>query len=315
MDLYNLGYVSWWESQCYYHALAHLGREGLIICAPDSPYVCLGLHDDLNQEIDLGFCKDINLPLFRREVGGGVVYLDNRQIFFQLVFNQDNENIPFRRDHYYATFLKAPIKTYHALGVPAEYKYPADLIANGAKCSGNAAGDIGLGIAFVGNILLDFDYKIMAQVLRSPHPNFRHYLEEAMSFNMTTVDDWNSEFLSYQQVANLLINEYSKILGELNHKEIDEQLREKALNLRDKLTSTKWLSKPGRTTAKRKVKINEGLYLHEGINKSNPFAALVRDNIIEEFYILNSNHSGIEREASNFEGLEWSDDFWEEIIS
>ena len=52
MDIYNLGMVSWWESQCYYHALAYLGREGIILCRPAEPYVCLGLHDDLKQEID-----------------------------------------------------------------------------------------------------------------------------------------------------------------------------------------------------------------------------------------------------------------------
>ncbi len=45
MDLYNLGRVDWIASQSLYHALALLGREGLIICYPDSPYVCLGLHD------------------------------------------------------------------------------------------------------------------------------------------------------------------------------------------------------------------------------------------------------------------------------
>ena len=76
MDLYNPGIVSWWESQCYYHALAYLGREGVIICRPAEPYVCLGLHDDLGQEIDQEFCKSIHLPLLRRETGGGVVYLD-----------------------------------------------------------------------------------------------------------------------------------------------------------------------------------------------------------------------------------------------
>ena len=56
MDLYNLGSVSWWQSQCYYHALAYLGQEGIIICRPSEPYVCLGLHDDLDQEIDREFC-------------------------------------------------------------------------------------------------------------------------------------------------------------------------------------------------------------------------------------------------------------------
>ena len=90
MDIYNLGMVSWWESQCYSHALAYLGCEGVIICRPAEPYVCLGLHDDLEQEIDQDFCREYGLPFLRRETGGGVVCLDSRQIFYQVVLRRDN---------------------------------------------------------------------------------------------------------------------------------------------------------------------------------------------------------------------------------
>ena len=104
MDLYNLGPVTWWESQCFYHALAHLGREGLIICYPTTPYVCLGLHNDLEQEIDQDYCQQQGIPLMRRETGGGVVYLDHRQVFFQLVLNRNNPALPWRRQRFYKRF-------------------------------------------------------------------------------------------------------------------------------------------------------------------------------------------------------------------
>ena len=97
MDLYNLGPVGWVESQSIYHALAELGREGLVICYPTTPYICLGLHDDLDHEIDQSYCREQGIPLLRRETGGGVVYLDDRQIFFQLVIRQDNPLLPLRR--------------------------------------------------------------------------------------------------------------------------------------------------------------------------------------------------------------------------
>ena len=110
VDLYDLGAVSWWESQCFYHAMAHLGREGLIVCYPSSPYVCLGLHDDLDQEIDREYCEEQGIPIFRRETGGGVVYLDNRQVFFQLVLRRDNPQLPLRRHGIMKNFYNRPFQ-------------------------------------------------------------------------------------------------------------------------------------------------------------------------------------------------------------
>ncbi len=302
MELYNIGYVSWWESQSYYHALAHLGREGVIICAPDSAYVCLGLHDDLKQEVDMEFCQARQIPILRRETGGGVVYLDSKQIFYQLVLKEDNAKLPFRRERFYPIFLQAPIEVYRNLGVPAEYKPPADLVAKGAKCSGNAAGDIGSGVAFVGNILLDFDYFTMSNLLKSPNSRYRESLGKSMRNNMTTVSDWSNKLPSYDHIAGLLADEYSKILGPLTLGEIDEELRETALMFRDKLTSPRWLEKRGRKTFNRVVKIAEGLYLHAGRTKNTHFVALVRDGIVEEFYLIDSEGQA-ERKKEKYQGL------------
>lgn len=76
MNLYNLGHVPWLDSQLIYHALPRLGMEGLILLAPAEPYVCIGYHQDANAELDLEYCCQREIPIFRREVGGGAVYLD-----------------------------------------------------------------------------------------------------------------------------------------------------------------------------------------------------------------------------------------------
>lgn len=57
MELYNLGKVTWRESQLMYHAMAYLGREGLLLVSPAEPYVCIGFHQDVTQEVDLEYCR------------------------------------------------------------------------------------------------------------------------------------------------------------------------------------------------------------------------------------------------------------------
>jgi lipoate-protein ligase A len=90
VQLYHLGYVPWLESQLIYHAQPRVGVEGINILAPSEPYVCIGYHQDLEQEIDVAYCQAQGIPIFRREVGGGAVYLDGNQVFYQIVLHKDH---------------------------------------------------------------------------------------------------------------------------------------------------------------------------------------------------------------------------------
>ncbi|MEN6461534.1 MAG: lipoate--protein ligase family protein [Syntrophomonas sp.] len=315
MDLYNLGAVTWWESQCFYHALAHLGREGLIICFPSTPYVCLGLHDDLEQEIDRGYCERSGIPIFRRETGGGVVYLDSRQVFFQLVIKRDNPQLPLRRYRYYEKFLQPAISVYRQFGIPAAIKVPADIAANGKKCSGNACGDIGTCVAYVGNLLLDFDFSVMSNVLRAPYPQFREYLMQAMQNNMTTFKDWVDYSVTYDDLASRLIDEFKMQWTELDYTKPDQVLIDKATEIYKRSVTDDWLQMPGRRYYDRKIKIAEGLMLMEKRIGSNSNAViLVREGIVEDINIL--GRDDIENDiAFRFIGQEWNDDLLAEITS
>jgi lipoate-protein ligase A len=84
MRLYNLGKVPWHESQLIYHALAALGREALSLVSPGKPYVCIGFHQDVEHEVDLDFCEANDIPVFRREVGGGSCLPGRQSAFFSI---------------------------------------------------------------------------------------------------------------------------------------------------------------------------------------------------------------------------------------
>ena len=71
MKLFNLGLIDWLDSQLFYHAEPRVGIECLNILAPRQPYVCIGLHQNAEYEVDLEKCKSLSIPVFRREVGGG----------------------------------------------------------------------------------------------------------------------------------------------------------------------------------------------------------------------------------------------------
>ena len=295
MDIYKLGMINWWESQCYYHALAYLGREGIILCRPAEPYVCLGLHDDLEQEIDKTYCENAHLPLIRRETGGGVVYLDSCQIFYQVVLHRENHLLPMKRDKFFAKVLRPAIDVCRSFGIDAELEPPADIKAGGKKCSGNAAGDIGQAVAYVGNLLMDFDYEAMSNVLNVSVPEYRQYFCKAMQDNMLVLSS-KGDLVDIHTVESMLIEGFENIFGILRERDLDDELIDMAEYLKNRLTSDEWLSMPGRRHKLRRIKVTEGLFLQECKTVEGKNALqLIRNGQVEEIHVIGescADHDG-----------------------
>jgi len=273
MRLYRLGKVPWQESQLVYHALAYLGHESLVLVSPSSPYVCIGCHQDLEHEIDLDFCRENQIPVFRREVGGGAVYLDGDQLFFQLILKKGNREVPPRKENFYRRFLQPVINVYRHIGIPAEYKPVNDIVAGDRKISGTGVAEIGDCIVFVGNLILDFDYDMMSRVLKVPDEKFRDKVHRTLQENLTTIRrelteeeaaQWDEEGLNA-----LMADEFEALLGcRLESREKDMELNSKVEALRSRMTAPSWLYAKGRRMAERSVRIRSGVTITHRTHKA-----------------------------------------------
>ena len=171
MKLFDLGVLPWKQTQLIYHALGTCGIESIVICIPAERYACVGFSQDLTQELDTDFCRNHGIGVFRREIGGGTVFIDQNQIFYQIIL--DREKAPLDQRVLFKKYLEPVIKTYKALGIDAKYNPVSDLVVEGKKISGNGGGDIGNCKVMTGSVLLDFDYKTMCQILNLPSEEFR----------------------------------------------------------------------------------------------------------------------------------------------
>ena len=269
MDYYFLDAVSWEYSQALYHAAAHLGREALFILRPATPYVCIGFHQDAQQEIDLEFAKQKNIPVFRREVGGGAVYLDGQQLFFQLIIRQDRKDVPKVVADFYKKFLQPIIDTFRQFGVPAEYKPVNDIITNGRKISGTGAAQINDMMILVGNFIQDFDYDMMSKCLRVPDEKFRDKVFKTMYENLTTFLRETGSIPTNAQLAAELRIRYEKLLGAMVSRELDAELTNKADELLAEMNTPEWLlANDRRRPDSKQVKISEGVYVLQKVFKS-----------------------------------------------
>jgi lipoate---protein ligase len=273
MKLYNLGKVPWLDSQLIYHALAHMGQEALSLVSPAQPYVCIGFHQDAEQEVDLDFCRQNNIPVFRRDLGGGAVYLDGGQLFFHLILHRDNPIIPKGKTTFYKKFLQPIINVHQRIGIPVTYKPVNDLLAGNCKISGTGAAEIGDCIVFVGNLIVDFNYKMMSRVLKVPNEKFRDKVHQTLRENLTTIQrelgeetagQWNEARLN-----GLIAEEFEALVGPMQPTFRDTALQSKMDECGETLLSDDWLYRKGKVKASgRDIKIRAGVEMLHRMHKA-----------------------------------------------
>jgi lipoate-protein ligase A len=187
--LLDLGLVPPIRSQTIYHAVAYALDENtpdtIILVAPTEPYVCIGFHQELLKEVDVEYCCAHGLPMVRREVGGGAVYLDKNQVFMQWVFHGDA--LPRDIDERFALYVKPLVETYHALGIPANYRPINDVHVQGKKIGGTGAAQMGMAQVVVGSLMFDFDFELMSHVLRVSSEKMRDKIFQSLNEYMTTM--------------------------------------------------------------------------------------------------------------------------------
>jgi lipoate-protein ligase A len=260
MKLYNLGHTPWLESQLIYHALPRLDMEGLILLAPAEPYVCIGYHQDVTQEVDLDYCRAHDIPMFRREVGGGAVYLDGNQLFYQLVLHKSRSLALSDKGAFYRTLLEPVAETYRQMGIAARYKPVNDIItAEGRKIAGTGAAEIGEYLILVGNIIMDFDYDTMVHVLRVPDEKYRDKVFKSLRENLSTIKRELGAVPPLEEIEAALIANFEVVLGPLERAELPLAVYDKVAEIERTFTTDEWLYKRGKRREEWQTKIATGV--------------------------------------------------------
>jgi lipoate-protein ligase A len=268
MYFFDLGRLSGQQSMLIFHALARMEIEALVIVSPKIPLVSIGYFQDAEQEVELQYCRNSKIPFMRREVGGGATYLDENQIFYQLIWKKDNPKFPKAIHDIYPWFSEAPVETYRTFGIQAEFRAINDIITSSArKIAGEGGGNIGDCMVFVGGILLDFDYQAMSRILKVPDEKFRDKVYKTMEENLTTMKRELGVIPSREEVVSVLKEKFEKRVGKFTPASLNSEILEKMKQIESWMTSEEFLLKktpriPGG------VKIKEGVEVLYGLRKA-----------------------------------------------
>lgn len=288
----NLGDVPWYTSQAVYHGVAYAMDENtpdtITLCSPTTPYVCVGLHQEVEKEVDLEYCGSAGIPVTRREVGGGAVLLDHDQVFWHCIFHESR--VPSLVEDVFRLFLAPPVNAYRAMGIPAVHRPVNDIQVQGRKIGGTGAASIGQAMVVVGSLMFDFNHALMARVLKVPSEKFRDKVYQSLQEYITTIRRELGEAApSREQAVQALLQEVARTFdAEVYEGEPTERERQLIAQQEQRMQSRQWVFARG-SLPRYGVKIAEGIRVLEASVKTPGglvrTTVRVRDGRIEDVSI------------------------------
>jgi lipoate-protein ligase A len=245
-----------------------MGIEALVLVSPKTPFISIGYFQDAKQEVALDYCKKEQLPIIRREVGGGTVYLDRNQIFYHIIWNKNNPNFPKKISSIYKYLAQPPIDTYAEYGIETKFREINDIITSkGKKIAGLGGADIDNSMVFVGSLILDFDYEKMVNAIKIPDEKFRDKIFKTMEENVTTMKKELDFIPPRTEIIETLKKKYKGILGELQPATLNQNIIANMEELYQKFVNHSFLY---RKTPRipQGVKIKEGVEILYGMHKA-----------------------------------------------
>lgn len=280
MRVIDFGRVSALRSQTVWHAVGSAVRPGngptLSFVRPAAPYVCLGFHRSVT-EVDTDYCSAQDLPVYRRMVGGGPVYLDGDQLFFQI--SLPARSVPARRAAALAGLLRPAVSALRSVGIDAQLDRFGEISVGAAKVCGHGAGQLGDGVLVVGNLITGFDHKRASRVLALA-PDVRGEVLRLMRRHVaaTPVDPsaWKAAMVR-EYAAHFGTTPTSGVETAAEHRERD---RMDALLGRSEFVA----GTPRPIRAVRTVKVRAGVWVHEWHGAGRRAVLAIAGGVVESVH-------------------------------
>ncbi len=201
------------RSQSLWHGIASAMRADdlpvLSFCQPADPYVCIGFHRRLS-EINLTACAEMGLSVFRRQIGGGPVYCDSDQLFFQITMPAGRA--PASVDRLYREWLEPAAEALRALGIEARLECVNEIVVEDRKLSGTGAGRIGDAVTVVGNVIFRFPHSVMARVIALPDGARREFLS-LMRRHVSSLELEGLSHVTMEEATAALVDAFAMAFG------------------------------------------------------------------------------------------------------
>lgn len=177
------------------------------------PTVIFGRNQDMNAEVNVPYCREHGIQMYRRKSGGGCVFADRGNIMISYIRSCTDVSQLF--DEY----LERLSAFLCSLGLNAEVSGRNDVLVDGRKVSGNAFSLKPNGVGIVhGTLLYDLDFSTMSSAITPSRAKLQskgvHSVEQRV-LNLKSlldernmgIDELKSAIISYFCTDSLLLTE------------------------------------------------------------------------------------------------------------
>ncbi|AWR97989.1 lipoate--protein ligase family protein [Acidianus sulfidivorans JP7] len=186
------------------------GKDTLMLFSSKTPFVNVGVHQEVWLEVNLDYTKAHNIPVVRRDLGGGTVVITPGEHDYFIVIKE--EEAPRNPTELYKKYLTPIVNVLRDYGLNATLR-DQDIVINGKKISGNGAMTYEKAVVITGNILMSLDVDLISKCVKVPDEKFRDKMAKDMRDWLTSLENELGKVPSREELNKKIKEEYEKELG------------------------------------------------------------------------------------------------------
>ena len=160
------------------------------------PSVIFGRNQEMESEVNVDYCREHGIQMFRRKSGGGCVYADRSNLMLSFVSSDENVGFAFNR------FINMELLVLRKMGVEAVGTSHNDVMIGNRKVNGTASYHLPGRSVVHGTLLYDTDMQHMLNAITPSQQKLRQKGIQSVRQRITLLKDHVS--LSLDEVKMLI---------------------------------------------------------------------------------------------------------------
>ena len=164
----------------------HLDEPDLFFMWQVEPTVIFGRHQVMLNEVNVEYCREHDIQMFRRKSGGGCVYADRDNVMLSYISKEENVGLTFNR------FINMLLLVLRKLGIEATGTTHNDVMIGDRKVSGTAFYHLPGRSIVHATMLYDTNMEHMLHAITPSHEKLQQKGIESVRQRITLLKDYTT---------------------------------------------------------------------------------------------------------------------------
>jgi lipoic acid synthetase/lipoate-protein ligase A len=174
----------------------HLSADDCFFMWQVAPSVIFGRNQQLESEVNVSYCREHQIQMYRRKSGGGCVYADQSNVMLSYVTSEDNVGFAFNR------FVNMVLLVLRKMGVEAVGTVRNDILIGDRKVCGTASYHLPGRSIVHSTLLYDTDMEHMLHAITPGYEKLQAKGIQSVRQRITLLKDYVS--LTLEEVKTLI---------------------------------------------------------------------------------------------------------------